>query len=337
MGVAVAQQPVVVLLAAAGPVPAVIGATMIGATMIVATMVVGTVVVGTVVVGTVVVGTVVVPVVALAEGAAGIGVVAVGRFGRASAVVMSVVAVVGGVFVVRRDILAAARTVGRVTRAVLFDFYGTLARATEWGPTMEAVLARRGVVIDPAARARWGEIDGLDHADHSVDRDRYVAWEQLRLRSLAEESGTPATDLDALVADMYAASKDYRLAAYDEVAGTLAELRKRGVTVAVCSNWDWDLDRALAKAGLDDLIDIAVTSARAGARKPHPRIYDVTLQDVGVGPADALFVGDTWEPDVDGPRRAGIPAVHLWRAEEHDGPPPDGSIADLAAVLDLVG
>jgi len=118
----------------------------------------------------------------------------------------------------------------------------------------------------------------------------------------------------------------------------IAELRRRGVTIAVCSNWDWDLDRVLDEAGLTQLVDMAVTSARAGVRKPHPLIFHSALQLAGVGPGEALLVGDSWEADVEGARLAGIPPVHVWR--EPSDPPPlvDGvrRIPDLRGLLDLV-
>ena len=61
-----------------------------------------------------------------------------------------------------------------------------------------------------------------------------------------------------------------------------------------------------------------MSSAWVGARKPHPRIYRHTLEQLGVAPEDALFVGDTWSCDVDGPRAVGLRAVYLRRA--HFGP-----------------
>ena len=63
-------------------------------------------------------------------------------------------------------------------------------------------------------------------------------------------------------------------------------------------------------SGCSSLVDAAVTSARAGARKPHPGIYAASMAALGVDAADVVFVGDSWEPDVRGPRR-----------HRHDGSP----------------
>ena len=226
----------------------------------------------------------------------------------------------------------------------MFDFYGTLARAVAWGDTHEQVFARHGHPFDEAA---WGwnfvgeANDGDEHLEHSVDRDAYVAWERERLRRRARACGVGEDDLDALVADLHLASKTYTLKAYDEVPDVLAELRRRGLTLAICSNWDWDIDRAVAGAGLDGMFDVVVTSAQAGARKPHRRIFDHTLERCRATPGETLFVGDTFGPDVAGPVAMGMRALHVWRDDiEGDPPPlPEGATRapDLRAVLDLVG
>ena len=229
-------------------------------------------------------------------------------------------------------------------RAVLFDFYGTLARAVSWGDTHEQVFARHGLAFD-AETWGWNFVgqtnDGDDHAEHSTSRDAYVAWELDRLRRRAGACGVGDDDLEALVADLHVSSKTYTLKAYDEVADVLAELRRRGLILAICSNWDWDIDRAVAGAGLEGMVDVVVTSARAGARKPHPRIFRHTLQRCYVAPPEALFVGDTMYADVEGPLAYGMSALHVWREDMVGEPPPLPAgatrAADLRAVLDLTG
>jgi putative hydrolase of the HAD superfamily len=231
-----------------------------------------------------------------------------------------------------------------VIRAAIFDFYGTLARAVTWGPDLARVLADRGLRMDEAAHRAWqAEVfDGMEHHEHSQSRDRYLAWELQRLRHLAEASGG-GDDVEAVAAALHAATRDYRLAAYDEVPAVLAELRARGLVVAVCSNWTWDLDDALDDAGLGSAVDVVVTSAQAGVRKPHGAIFALTLERCGVDAGEAVFVGDTWFPDVEGARAAGLVPVHVWRegdAWTADPPPPlpEGvhRVEDLCGVLDLV-
>ena len=123
-------------------------------------------------------------------------------------------------------------------------------------------------------------------------------------------------------------------------------LRRAGVGLAICSNWDWDLEPAVAETGLDGWFDTLVSSAWAGARKPHPRIYRYLLEQTGLDPAEMLFVGDTWGPDVEGPARggddAGLPRARRALARRDRCRPTPRTIEvtrlrDLRGVLPLVG
>lgn len=225
--------------------------------------------------------------------------------------------------------------------AVLLDFYGTLAEAVTWGPSFEDVLAAHGFdARDASAHWRTATVDGLDHREHSGSRDAYVAWERTRLVDFARGAGVPDQHLDAVVDELYQAAKTFELRVYPETHEVLENLRRAGVRLAVCSNWDWDLPDMLERLGLTDLFDAVVTSARAGARKPHPHIYRHTLSAVGAEPHEALFVGDSWEPDVAGPLALGLTAVHVARHEQGGLPDvPEGAhrTDDLTGLLAVIG
>jgi putative hydrolase of the HAD superfamily len=232
---------------------------------------------------------------------------------------------------------------------VLFDFYGTLARATRWVSAAD-VLAARGYSLDAAAHEQWfnGGLDGIEHPEHSRSRDHYVAWQQERTLALLAASDVHPRDHEPILAALRAGTAERRLEAYPEVAAVLTELRARGIRIVICSNWDWDLAEAVAEAGLTELVDDMVSSAWVGARKPHPRIYETTLAQAGGDPESTVFVGDTWGPDAEGPRALGLRPVYLRR----DGHWPDGTapsadpgalaalgvtvLPDLRGVLDLV-
>ena len=225
------------------------------------------------------------------------------------------------------------------TRAVLFDFYGTLASHGDDDPWSK-VLDRWGYTLDREALRAWGEAhDGIEHAEASTSREAYLAWNRSLRRELLLACGVRDEHCDEVGDAMEAVASDQPLTVYPETVEVLEAVRQTGVVVAVCSNWDWDLDHAVRGANLEPLVDVQVTSARAGARKPHRRIYDVTLDAVGVDPAEALFVGDSFGPDVLGPVEVGMRAVHVWRRDDREPPPlPDNAwrVPDLRGVLDLL-
>ncbi len=224
-------------------------------------------------------------------------------------------------------------------RAVVFDFYGTLAHSPDGADTLAMALAEHGYSAPhEVEHLWWNEIDGIEHHEHSVSREQYAAWQDSRLRATLQTCDVSDEHLTPVMTRVNEILATRGMRAYDEVVDVVTAVRARGVDVAVCSNWSWDLSEALATAGLDDVADVTISSAWVGCRKPHPAIYTHTLEALGHDPADVLFVGDTWSCDVAGPRAAGMQAFYLRRAgaaRDHTAPAVlDAPVAvDLTAVL----
>jgi putative hydrolase of the HAD superfamily len=228
--------------------------------------------------------------------------------------------------------------------AALFDFYGTLAQATRW-VSIDLVLAERGYVLPDDVRDRWWNrgVDGIEHFEHSRSRDHYQAWQRERLLGMLAETDVHPGEYEAILEQFRIGNATRVLEAYTEARGVLEALRDRGLPVGICSNWDWDLSEAVDEVGLTNLVEVVVSSAWAGARKPHPRIFEQSLAKLGADASEVAFVGDTWGPDVVGPQAMGMTPVYLRRV----GHWPDDTApemldegvfvaADLRAVLDLI-
>jgi putative hydrolase of the HAD superfamily len=193
-------------------------------------------------------------------------------------------------------------------QAVIFDFYGTLAETPDWGPSWQEMVAEVGYDLPDDLRDRWWNdgLDGSEHDEHSQSREHYVAWQRARTQGMLDECGVPRETQEILIARVREIGAHRSMRAFDESIAVLNELRARGLALAICSNWDWDLAEAIESAGLTGTVDTVVSSAWVGARKPHRRMYEAVLERTGVAPEDALFVGDTWSCDVDGPRAMGL-------------------------------
>src|SRR5256886_17360775 len=61
------------------------------------------------------------------------------------------------------------------------------------------------------------------------------------------------------------------------------------------------------------LFSVLVDSAQVGCAKPEPRIFLHALEALGLGPADATFVGDSLPRDMAGARAVGM--RHIWLVE----------------------
>ena len=62
-----------------------------------------------------------------------------------------------------------------------------------------------------------------------------------------------------------------------------------------------------------------IDSQLVGVEKPDPRIFAIALERLGLAPADGLYVGDIYEVDVIGARRAGLDVILLDPMGHHTG------------------
>ena len=90
-----------------------------------------------------------------------------------------------------------------------------------------------------------------------------------------------------------------------------------------------DVRAALAPSGLDDLLEVVVTSADVGCAKPDPRGIHLALERLGAAPAETLFVGDA-DVDEQAAHSAGTAFASVRPGEDLAG-------VVRAALTDLVG
>jgi YjjG family noncanonical pyrimidine nucleotidase len=117
-----------------------------------------------------------------------------------------------------------------------------------------------------------------------------------------------AADVDA-VASAYRSGYMTARRALDGAAALLTALRPHARIAIVTNNLLQEQQDKLAHCGLTPLVDVLIASEDVGVSKPDPRIFRIALDRAGVGAPEAVMVGDAWENDVAGARRAGIRAV----------------------------
>jgi putative hydrolase of the HAD superfamily len=107
----------------------------------------------------------------------------------------------------------------------------------------------------------------------------------------------------------------------ERTAETLDELRRRGYRLGVISNADGRAEQALEAVGLRPHFELVIDSGLVGVSKPDPRIFHLAAERMGIDPADAVYVGDIFEIDVEGARAAGMQGIlvdPLWKWTERD-------------------
>ncbi|HLZ68301.1 MAG TPA: HAD family hydrolase [Dehalococcoidia bacterium] len=229
--------------------------------------------------------------------------------------------------------------------AILFDFYGTLASGQNLGNVRELELfAQFGYRVDAeqlrrsraAVQARLDGPEPIDHREFSVSRERYNEFQRrhyaVGLRECGVDPDHPG--LFERLCELWDDPSPIYL--FDDALPVLAELRGAGYRLGLVSNWSWGLETILQRTGLAPLLECAVVSARAGYRKPHPAIYRLALDALGLEADEVLFVGDNPHADVDGPLAVGMAPVQIDRVGEALRRPGIPCISELAGLFKLL-
>jgi HAD superfamily hydrolase (TIGR01662 family) len=101
---------------------------------------------------------------------------------------------------------------------------------------------------------------------------------------------------------------------FPDVIGTLRWLLDRGYRLGAVTNRGYSGPRfheEMRDLGLADLFETTVISCDIGYMKPHPRIFQHTLERMGIQAEEAVMVGDSLRADVEGAKTLGMTAV--WR------------------------
>jgi len=107
-------------------------------------------------------------------------------------------------------------------------------------------------------------------------------------------------------------------APYDGILPLLAELKRRGVKMAIVSNKGDAAVKTLAKQLFGGLIEIAVGESENVRRKPNPDTVLAAMRELGSAKEECVYVGDS-EVDFKTACNAEIPCIScLWGFRDED-------------------
>ncbi|MBW3571664.1 MAG: HAD-IA family hydrolase [Gemmatimonadetes bacterium] len=209
-----------------------------------------------------------------------------------------------------------------VPKAVLFDAGNTLIWLDH--PFIVQALREHGVetTIEGLMEAEYGAkllLDELARAGGTDERTRgKMFFAEIFRRLGVKEAAFPP-----LAQRMFArhAEKNLWSNVRERTVETLDQLRRRGYRLGVISNADGRIDPLLESVGLRGHFEVVVDSGVVGIDKPDPRIFHLALEQMGVEPREAVYVGDIYEIDVQGARAAGMRAIlidPLWKWDDKD-------------------
>jgi putative hydrolase of the HAD superfamily len=190
-------------------------------------------------------------------------------------------------------------------RAFIFDMYGTLVRA-------------RFGNLDDIYEAFYKLFPDADKDDVQKEYERYVNYHDSTLGSHREMTISALlehmdsvfhTDTDSLEAENIMMRATHTFIPVEGAEDTLTYFRDHGYKIGVLSNTSYRgsvVKGLLEDVGFDHLIDVVVSSADVGYRKPHDNAYSAAVESLGAQRQDCFFAGDSEDKDFLGPRRFGM-------------------------------
>jgi HAD superfamily hydrolase (TIGR01549 family) len=207
-------------------------------------------------------------------------------------------------------------------KAITFDFWNTLYKAAPYAFALRRkflfeIFAKNHIDVDvervdaaeEAARAEWNRV--WREECRTPPAADWVRWmlDELLLQ-------LPPGDFNALAAyfDRSLLEANPGPALIDGAAETVQRLAQRyrlGVISDSGLSTGQTLRHFLKRDGLLDRFTCTTFSDEAGVSKPHARIFQTTLEQLGAQPWEAVHIGDLTHSDIAGAKAIGMVAVRM--------------------------
>jgi len=193
-------------------------------------------------------------------------------------------------------------------KAVIFDLVNTLAYWKDEGDSGKACefLRKRGYeVYEQEFDAAFKFVVFVYFPRHGLDGCRDMLNRICSCLELKVEEAV----LEELT-ELYL--QHNRMELHSDVIPTLKKLKDEGIRTAIATTTPkFFFENVLSQ--LRGLIDIVITGWEARAAKPSPKIYQKTLEKLGVNAKDAVLVGDDQNVDIRPAKQLGMATVLIDR------------------------
>ena len=207
-------------------------------------------------------------------------------------------------------------------------FYSTALRAAY------KFLAKNGVSVEFEVfeKAYVGARDALyERADANLEEPHFNVRIADALRRLGYNCGVS----DALVVGATNAFCEafMKYVSIDANADKMLQMLHGKYKLGIVSNFAIPecVIKLLERHGLAGFFDVVVVSGAVNKRKPSIEIFKHALETLGVKAQEAVFVGDTVDADVQGPKAAGMRTIYIERRPQKEAKTacPDQTIKNL--------
>jgi putative hydrolase of the HAD superfamily len=189
--------------------------------------------------------------------------------------------------------------------------------------------------IEESFQRLWVQTAPLvNNEGHRLTYEKERDWWKFLVREVFRDY-LHSMDFDQFFDHLYHRFEDadsWRL--YEDVPEILEDLKNRGYTLAIVSNWDSRLPSLCDRLGITRFFHTVVVSSIVGYEKPHPYIFQIALEQTGLSAEQVMYIGDDPFLDYQAARKIGIHSLQLDRNNRYpDHPHRITSLSELHKFL----
>ncbi len=196
--------------------------------------------------------------------------------------------------------------------AALFDFFGTLVeyqpeRSRLAYPETHRLLQSWGHELSYSAFvSHWDSASTVLESQTAETFEEFTMLDAAQGFAASCNLDLPEQRCDELATSFVAEWQQHvcPIPGVSDLIDRLSESLRLGI---VSNTHDADMVPSMLQSmGVAEQFDVVVLSVEHGYRKPHQSIYEAALDQLAIRPENVAIVGDSYDADFVGPRRAGM-------------------------------
>jgi putative hydrolase of the HAD superfamily len=226
-----------------------------------------------------------------------------------------------------------------MNKAVIFDFGGTLdTNGVHWSVKFSEAYEKAGLkfTAEEYSRAYVKADEMLKRIADNITDYKTLLLEQskyhLRFLNLEgyekEETEKIACDIiNEIMIDVDLCLSESK---------KIFEVLKKNYKLGIVSNFYGNLEKICRSIGFTEYLDVMIDSEQVGIEKPHPGIFSLAMQKLGVKPEDTFVIGDSYERDIVPSKISGCNTIWLKNKgfrESESNESADYTVSNLADIL----
>jgi len=225
-------------------------------------------------------------------------------------------------------------------KAVLFDFGGTLdTNGVHWSVKFLEIYKELGLQFSPE-QYNYAYVKADEELKQRVnvinDYETLLRKQvKLQLEFMKPYGYDSEKKLDELGETVLNKIMIDIIPCIEESRNILAILKKQ-YRLGVVSNFYGNLEKICKNIGFTKYLDVMIDSEIVGIEKPHPGIFSIALERLGVKPENTFVIGDSYERDIIPSKILGCKTIWLKNKsfkESNNADSADYTVNNLGVIL----